>query len=380
MFRRAAVGWLAGLLVAGASGSAFAQPIPDPPKLPPIVHFPQPPTDPKVPPTPPRPGSPEVPPTPSPVPAGNPAGDPAAGPIPGPAPPIEIDGPPGRPVPLPGSVEDEYTQGLLAREGFRTYTWRDTAITAFPSSLLWDPGLAVQKDPRMKATYSNLPNYRGSRTVDTSIGGTQGLYRFDFIGRDLQVQTDIFGLVQTRLTPEDKVFADYRFGFPLTARWGWWQGKLAYEHTSSHLGDRLLRAIPQAIPSWAKDEVVVSAGRIIEDQLRVYATYAYALQLFVPGVEGTFRTRSRFDLGFEWYDRRPTGFWGTPYLAGNVEWQGSQGFQPNYTAQAGWMWRNPTTRLSQFRVFVEHYRGQSPYGINSTVREQYTAAGIAFDY
>ena len=269
---------------------------------------------------------------------------------------------------------------LIAREEFRTFTWRDTGITAFPSNLLWDPGLAVQKDPRMKATYSNQENFRGSNSLDTSIGGTQGLYRFDFYGRDLQVQTDIFGVVHTRLSPEDVTYADYRFGLPVTLKWGWWQAKLAYEHTSSHLGDRLLRAIPQPVPSYARDEIVLGFGRLLYDQLRLYGNLAYAFQLIVPGVEGTTRNRTRFDVGFEWYDHRPTGFWGTPYVAGNVEWQGSQGHQPNYTVQAGWMWRNPSVRLSQFRLFVEHYSGQSPYGINSAAREKYTAGGIAFDY
>jgi len=383
MPRRAAIcGWLTGLLVATAAGPALAQSkekppgIPDLPKLPNYDKFPPPPPKATG-----EPKPPDTIPLPTPTPAGTPADAPQFGPIPGPAPLLEVPGKPfGRPAPLPGSTEDQYVQELIAREEFRTFTWRDTGITAFPSNLLWDPGLAVQKDPRMKATYSNQPNFRGSNSLDTSIGGTQGLYRFDFYGRDLQMQTDIFGVVHTRLSPEDVTYADYRFGLPVTLKWGWWQAKLAYEHTSSHLGDRLLRAIPQPVPSYARDEIVLGFGRHLYDQLRVYGNVAYAFQLIVPGVEGTTRNRTRFDVGFEWYDHRPTGFWGTPYVAGNVEWQGSQGYQPNYTVQAGWMWRNPTLRLSQFRVFVEHYRGQSPYGINSAAREQYTAGGIAFDY
>jgi len=395
MPRHAAVrGWLVGLLVAGAWASAAAQPalpptpklpdlpkLPATPKLPPYDQFPPPPA-PKV-----RPGVPAVDsrllptPTPTPTPAGVPVSEGLFGPVPGPEPLLEVPGKPfGRPAPLPGSVEDEYTRELIAREEFRTYTWRGTGITAFPNNLLWDPGLAVQKDPRMKATYSNQPNFRGSNSLDTSIGGTQGLYRFDFIGQDLQVQTDIFGVVHTRLSPEDVTFADYRFGLPFTAKLGWWQAKFAYEHTSSHLGDRLLRAIPQPVPSYARDEIVIGFGRILYDQLRVYGHYAYAFQLIVPGVEASRETRSRVDIGFEWYDRRATGFWGTPYVAGNVEWMGSQGNRPNYDIQAGWMFRNPSVRLGQFRVFVEHYRGQSPFSINSNVRETFTAGGIAFDY
>lgn len=426
MSRRAAVGWLAGLLFAAATEPVFAQapvptfappsasplrpafaqqpekskelpmpgkakdpptpgkakdpPVPDLPKLPPLNTFPQPPKRPDDPKTPKG----EALPQPRPVPGDRPeapATELAYGPIPGPATPMEVEGPSfARPMPLPGSVEDEYTRELLARDGFRTYTWRDTAITAFPSTLLWDPGLAVQRDPRMKATFSNQPNFRGSESLDVSIGGTQALFRSDFIGRDLQLQSDIFGVVHTRLSPEDVTFADYRFGLPFTAKWGWWQGKFGYEHTSSHLGDRLLQAVPQQVRAWAKDEVVLGIGRLVEEQLRLYATYAYAFQFVVPGVEATTRTRGRFELGFEWFDRRSTGFAGTPYLAGSIEWQGSQGNVPNYTAQAGWMWRNATTRLSQFRVYLEHYWGQSPFGINSAAREQYTAFGIGFDY
>ncbi len=379
---RAVVCWLAGAVVAGAAGPAAAQPkLPDTPKLPPYEKFPPPPI-PKAGTAPLPPDSLPFPlPTPSPTPAGTPVADPLYGPMPGPPPTLEVAGAPfGRPYPLPGSTEDQYIQELVAREEFRTFTWRGTGITAFPGSLLWEPGLAVQKDPRMKATYSNQPNFRGSNSLDTSIGGTQGLYRFDFEGQDLQVQSDIFGVVHTRLSPEDVTFADYRFGLPFTVQRGWWQAKFGYEHTSSHLGDRLLRAIPQRVPSYARDEIVLGAGRILYDQLRLYGTYAYAFQLIVPGVEASFRTRSRFDVGFEWFDRRTTGFWGTPYVAGNIEWQGSQGYKPNYSLQAGWLFRNPTVRLSQFRVFVEHYRGQSPFAINSAEREQYTAAGLAFDY
>lgn len=387
MPRRAAIrGGLAGLFVAAFAGSVAAQPMPpDGPKIPDVPKLPA--YD-KVAPPPkpagdaPRPPDSAPPSTPTPTPAGTPAEVPPFGPVTGPLPLLEVPGKPfGRPAPLPGSVEDDYQKELRARDEFRTFTWMDTGITAFPSSLLWEPGLAVQKDPRMKATYSNQSNFRGGNSLDTSLGGTQGLYRFDFYGRDLQVQTDIFGVVHTRLSPEDVTYADYRFGLPLTAQRGWWQAKVAYEHTSSHLGDRLLRAVPQPVPSYARDEIVLGFGRILYEQLRLYGNYAYAFQLIVPGVESSTRTRSRFDMGFEWFDRRSTGFWGTPYLAGNIEWMGSQGFVPNYTVQAGWMWRNPSLRLSQFRVFVEHYRGQSPYGIASAgPREQYTAGGIAFDY
>lgn len=282
--------------------------------------------------------------------------------------------------PLPGSLEDRYLQELDARRQFQYGTWRGTTLTAFPNSLLWEPPLAVKKDPRMQLLYSNLPNYVGGNTVDTSIGMTMGLYRAEFEAADFATQLDIFGLVLTRLSPDDLMLADYRFGLPLTFRWGWWQAKLAYEHTSAHLGDELIRASGRVTQSFAKDEVVVGVGRYLFDSLRVYGHVGYAFSFQVPGLEGTTREKTRFDVGFEWFLRQPTGWAGTPFAAVNIECRGDQQYDANYTFQAGWLWRNPTMRLGTVRVFVERYDGHSPYGQTIRDRERFTSVGFGFDY
>lgn len=306
---------------------------------------------------------------------------PAATPGPAMSPVDTLNGPVLADRPLPGSVEDEYQQELQARRDFTRYTWRGARITFLPNSLLWEPPLAVLKDPRMRASVSDQSNNRGNWSLDTSIGGTQGLWRFEPEGADFATQLDIWGVVHTRLTPEDVIFADYRFGLPVTWRWGWWQGKVGYEHTSAHLGDRLIRATPGLpIPSFAKDEVVIGLGRFIEDNLRVYGELGYAFQFVVPGVEASTRTRTRFDVGGEWFWRQPTGWAGTPFTAANLEWRGDQGFTPNLTLQAGWLWRDPFRRLGQVRLYAEHYRGTSPYGQNFAVREHATSIALAFDY
>jgi len=284
--------------------------------------------------------------------------------------------------PLPGSVEDQYQRELEARRGFQTGTWWGATITALPNSLLWEPPLAVKKDPRMQFLATDQSNYRSKYTIDTSIGMTMGLYRVDYEAADFSTQLDIFGLVQTRLSPDDLMFADYRFGVPITWKWGWWQGKVGYEHTSAHIGDELIRAGQNTagIPSFAKDEVVIGVGRFLYDNLRVYGEYGYAFGFQVPGLVETTSNKMRFDIGAEWYLRCPTGWNGTPFAAINVEWRGDQGYTPNYTFQAGWLWRNPTQRLGMFRVFVEHYRGSSPYGQNIATREQFSSFGFGFDY
>ncbi len=306
-----------------------------------------------------------------------------AGPQPLPPPrPIEtLTNAPPQPLPaLPGSVEDQYQRELRAREELTARTPEGNIFTFLPNTLLWEPALAVKRDPRLQLLATNLKNYKGNFTLDTSIGGTMGLFRYEFPGSDTSVQLDMFGLVLTRLSPDDLMAADYRFGLPISWQRGWWSGKIGYEHTSAHIGDEQQQARGLFTRSFAKDELVLGLSRIFYEQLRIYGHLAYAFNFQVPDVESTTKHRSRADIGFEWYDRKPTGFWGTPFVAGNVEVRGDQGGKSNLTVQAGWLWKNPYQRFGMARVFVEHYRGQSPYGQFIRDRETFTSFGFGFDY
>jgi hypothetical protein len=292
-------------------------------------------------------------------------------------------------APLPGSVADDYARELAAREKFRTITWRGDALTVFPNSLLWEPNIAVHRDPRLQFMALNQ-SADGNNNLDTSIGGTMGLFRADINGADLSYQLDMFGVVHTRLGSADLQAADYRFGVPITWRRGWWQGKLAYEHTSSHLGDKFILRTQREILFYAKDEIVAGLGRIIENQFRLYVNigYAYGQQLPNPAstranmsnLANTTQNRGRADIGFEWFDREATGFAGTPFLAANVEVRGDQNWSPNLRAQAGWLFRNPTQRMGNARFFVEYFNGSMPYGQFYLVKESYAAVGFGFDY
>ena len=76
----------------------------------------------------------------------------------------------------------------------------------------------------------------------------------------------------------------------------------------------------------------------------------------------------------------PTGWSGHPFLACNVDVQGSQKFTPNANTQAGWLWRNPYQRLANIRIFGQYYTGRSPYGQFFYNREKYYSVGITCDY
>lgn len=285
------------------------------------------------------------------------------------------------PAPLPGSIAEELAREFDARDGFATPAPRGSVYSFLPNTLLWEPGLAVKRDPRLQFLASTLKNYRGDIILDTAIGGTIGLFRYDFPERGASAQLDIFGLVITRLSTNDLVADDYRFGVPLTWRSGDWSGKLGYEHTSAHIGDKQLQNRGGLVTrSFAKDEFALGLSRILYGQLRLFGHLGYAFGFQVPDVETTVAHRGRADVGFEWYDRTPTGFRGTPFVAGDAEWRGDQGGNANIALQVGWLWKNPHQRLGTARVFVELYCGRSPYGEFIRERENYVAVGFGFDY
>ncbi len=275
--------------------------------------------------------------------------------------------------PLPGSVEDQYATELVARDALTTNTPEGNVFRFLPSSLIWQPPLAVKRDPRMQVLATG-------DSADVSLGGTAGLFRYDFVGRDASLQLDLFGVARARFSDGDLAANDYRFGIPLTWRRGWWSGKIAYEHTSAYRGDRDFQNLASDPRRYQKDELVFGLSRILYEQFRLYGHAGYALGFRVPGVDSSSGNRTRADVGFEWYDHCPTGFAGTPFLAGNAEWRGDQDGDANLTIQAGWLWRNPYQRFGTARIFVEHYRGQSSFGQLQRDRETFTSVGFGFDY
>jgi hypothetical protein len=291
--------------------------------------------------------------------------------------------------PLPGSVADDYARELSDREKFRTITWRGDTLTVFPNSLLWEPAMAVQRDPRLQIKSLSGGKYSDDN-IEASVGGTMGLFRANINGADLAYQLDMFGVVLSRLGSRDFMASDYRFGVPLTWQRGWWQGEISYEHTSAHLGDKFAARTDRLLAFNAKDEVVLGLGRIIECQLRVYGHLAYAFNQQLPdpnitatnsfNLKNTTQNSTRADIGFEWFDRKATGFAGTPFLAANVEVRGDQNWSPNCRAQAGCLFRNPSQRMGNARVFVEYYTGNIQYGQFYLEKESYGAVGLAFDY
>ncbi len=292
--------------------------------------------------------------------------------------PVVVTAPNGL-APLPGSVEDNFNAEVAARRRFQYCTYNGTRVSAFPGTLLWTPPLAEKRSPRMQVQLSTLDNYRNDYTLDNSIGGTVGLLRVEPVGADTAYQLDLFAVVHTRLSPEDLIATDYRFGFPLTFRRGDWHGKLAYEHTSTHLGDEIFQDTGRLPINFSRDEAVAAVGRRFPGiNLRVYGEVSYAFFQDTLGFGD--RERFRFDAGFEWVYPYSTGFAGAPFVAAHFEAQGVVKYNPNVTVQVGYIFQNPLQRLANLRIYGEYYDGHSQFGQFFRDKETFFAVGLAGDF
>ncbi|MBA4191060.1 MAG: hypothetical protein C0467_24000 [Planctomycetaceae bacterium] len=261
---------------------------------------------------------------------------------------------------------------------FRFRTQKGGTYTGLPRTLLWEPPLAVQREPRFMAMPTTLSNASTKDTVDTSIGGTIGLLRAEPANWKTAIQSDFFAVVTSRFSQYNyQIAADYRFGLPVTFSRGQWQWKIGYEHTSAHLGDEAAVMMPRVAFPFVKDEVVFGVGRFMFDgRWRVYGQGAWAAYQNIPGNPSPFR----FDLGTEYIHRRCTGCWGKPYAATNLRFDGDVDYSPDMTVQLGWMWRDGTRRFGEARVFGQYFNGHSPYGQFYQDRESWFGVGVAFDY
>ncbi len=261
---------------------------------------------------------------------------------------------------------------------FTFLTTSGSTWSVFPRTLLWEPPLASLKEPRFLGLPNGLSNRFTDQTVDFAIGNTLGLLRRSSADGLRVWQLDLFAVVYSRFSDYDYfVGSDFRAGLPLTFAAGPWHGKVGFEHTSTHLGDETLVRLQRLPIDYIKDELVLAVGRYFDEQrFRVYGQVAWAFYQRVADDPSPFR----FDIGAEWVRRRATGFFGQPFVAGNLEFNGATDYNPSLSLQVGWLWRDPSRRLAQGRLFGQYYTGYSPLGQFYLTREDWFGFGFAVDY
>jgi hypothetical protein len=247
-------------------------------------------------------------------------------------------------------------------------------LQMLPSSLLWQPPLANQREPR---SYFKITSRDSSATYDTAVGGEFGLFRLqppDSPNEGLQL--DVFAVVFTRFADHARlVAADYRAGLPLTYAKGPYQLKFAFEHTGTHLGDEYIAATGAQQISYFRDDLVAGAAVRLWDDVRVYGQLGVA----VNASSVTADKPMRYDVGVEWSGQDPTGPVGEPYAALDLELREDQDYTGNLTVQLGWQWR-VRNRTRAPRVGVEFYTGRSPFGQFYLDRERWVGLAAMWDW
>lgn len=248
--------------------------------------------------------------------------------------------------------------------------WR---FVSLPLALLWEPPLANQREPHL---YAKTYSLNGENMIDTAIATQVGLLRYGYAEPNEGIQWDVMAGVFTRFNGRRLLTAaDYRVGAPITYAEGNWQAKLAYEHTSTHLGDEYMAAVGRIQVPHVRDEIVAGLAYRFWDQLRVYGQAGYS---FVTSrVIG--ENRDRYDVGLEWSRKVDTGYWGQPFSALDVDIRSDQDYNANLTLQIGWQWRKAQNSRSA-RMAVEIYDGRSPYGQFFRDKENWVGIVALFDW
>ena len=263
-----------------------------------------------------------------------------------------------------------------------TFLWPDQPYeyVTLPSTLLWKPPIANLREPQFYGIFHDMG---GKSYIDTAIGAQFGLGRVAPKGRsdpsrqldNEGLQLDVFGAVFTRFDPKRFLTAiDYRAGIPLTYKKGPWSTKLAYEHTSTHIGDEYSQAYHVKQVPLVLDEIVWGLSRYFGDHLRLYGQFGYA---FNTAKETNNTNRTRFDWGVSYTNYYDTGPAGRPFAAYDMDIRSYQSYTPNNSFQVGWQWVNQGRSV---RLAVQVYEGRSMYGQFYTHNESWVGFGGYYNF
>ncbi len=267
---------------------------------------------------------------------------------------------------------DPYTQQMISPcEG--PWFWQ-----VAPEGIIYRSYWAGVHEPRMGLQLIRLNN--GDSFWDPTLGARVGLLRF---GNDDPLhpqgwQVDVEGAALPRLTLDDirdLETVDFRGGVPLTYGVDNWQFKLAYYHLSSHLGDEYAISHPGSLAdriNYVRDSFVLGASYYPVPVMRLYGEVGYAFNA-TGGAEPW-----EIQFGTELSQPGPTGNRGTPFLALNGHLRQEQNYGGDFTAEAGWLWRNKSGQT--MRVGAFYFNGSSSQYETFNKFEEQIGAGVWYDF
>ncbi|MCC7084138.1 MAG: DUF1207 domain-containing protein [Pirellulales bacterium] len=245
-----------------------------------------------------------------------------------------------------------------------------------PYGLIWHSYLAGPEEPRMAAILFNDPNL-GTK-FDGQLGARIGLLRYG-TGADFRPngwQIDVEGAAFIRQDPEENSDVDgydFRVGVPLTSGWGRYQMKVAWYHTSSHLGDEFALKHPEFVRiNYSRNAIVWGHSYYLLDELRLYGEIDYGY--WTDGGNEPWA----FQFGFE-YSPLVRGARGAPFLAVNGLLRQENDFGGPFTLETGWQWR-PLRGGQLLRVGFHYQTGPSILNEFYLDSEQQVGGGIWYDF
>jgi hypothetical protein len=262
--------------------------------------------------------------------------------------------------------------------GVGVQQWEDDCWywQVLPEGLMYPAYLAGGRESRIGSNW--VYERRQGWLWDMSVGGHVGLLRRGSSGAIMPQgwQLDIEGAAFPRLDPEDHrnlVSADFRVGVPLTVRSGRWEGKLAYYHLSSHLGDEYM-ATHNTLDriNYSRDAFVLGVAFRPRPSVRFYGEAGWAFY-----TDGGSRPWE-FQFGIDCSSPFPTTAMGLPFFAINGRIRQEVDYGGNMTVEAGWQWRGRSGKL--MRIGLHYFNGMSDQAQFFRQFESQLGMGAWLDY
>lgn len=251
------------------------------------------------------------------------------------------------------------------------WTWQ-----LLPDGVLFPTYLAGTRESRLASHWSHVTDL--GWVWDASLGGRAGVIRFGTVDPAWPEgwQLDVEGVAFPRLAMEfdhDMVETGFRVGSPLTFRRGRWEGKLAYYHYSSHLGDEwMVRQASFNRVNYKRDAALLALAFRPLPALRLYAEAGWAF------VTDGGSQPWEFQFGAEYSSVAPSGPFGAPFLAVNCRLREEVDFGGNFVAQAGWQWRGASGNL--LRVGAHYFNGMTDQYQFLNEHEEQIGLGVWYDH
>ncbi|HEY2880962.1 MAG TPA: DUF1207 domain-containing protein, partial [Pirellulales bacterium] len=143
-----------------------------------------------------------------------------------------------------------------------------------PQGLIWHSYLAGPKEPRISGVVADDTGV--DTKLDGTVGGRVGLFRYgdtaNYRPQGWQVDAEGAAFIREDLTQNSDVDTyDFRIGFPVTYGYGDYQMKLAWYHTSAHIGDEYQLKHPDFVRiNYSRNAIVWGNSYFLTDAIRIY--------------------------------------------------------------------------------------------------------------